>query len=65
MIEIDEILQLLRELKEEALDSVRSPTGRDAFAFGAAHGQIRAMDEFQARFEALIQTRFEKEQEEL
>lgn len=55
MIDLNLILLLLNELRAEALESVVTPTGRDAFAFGAVHGQLRVIEEFRARLEAKIE----------
>lgn len=54
MIDLELLFLILTELKQEAIDGITSPPGRDAFAFGAIHGQMQALSAFEARLRAEV-----------
>jgi hypothetical protein len=62
MIELDIVLDILRELNGEAIDKIESPgDGRDAFAFGQVNGIIWTVREMRQRLEAKIRAKNQDE----
>lgn len=62
MIELDYVLAILRELKEEAMDKVDRPgEHRDAFAYGQINGMLYVAKTFEQRLHAKIEEDQENE----
>jgi len=55
MLSIDEILSILRGMREESDEFFNNPPGTDAHAFGYARGFKHAVTEFDQRLQRRIE----------
>ena len=55
MIQLEAVFALLDRLRAEAIEMLEKPRGRDAFAFGEAHGTISTVAEMRDRLNDLVE----------
>lgn len=55
MIPLEIVLLIINGVRNDAIEMIANPVGRDGFAYGQAHGWMQAANAFQERLNAAVE----------